>query len=90
MNPLRWLRRTTAGEGSSPSTDDLVVLGEPQSEAEAEVWQSKLEAFGIPCVVRNKNPLAYLGSNWVGMYEVQVRARDIDRASELLGLAQGR
>lgn len=88
MNPLRWLRRVLLEDDESPPhPDQVVLLGVPDGEAVAGLWQGILEDKGIHCLVKNTNGIAYLRSNAIAMFEVHVLYRDLARARELLGLA---
>ncbi len=37
-----------------------VLIGIAEDQAEADVWQAFLTAEGVPSLVKNRNPLAYL------------------------------
>lgn len=40
-------------------SEPVVRIGSPEDQAEADLWRSLLEAEGIPCLVKNRNPLSY-------------------------------
>ena len=87
MNPLRWLLRVLLEDDDSPpDPDQVVLLGEPDGEAVAGLWQGILADKGIHCMVTNVNGIAHLRSNAISMFEVRVLYRDLERARELLGL----
>ncbi len=87
MNPFRWLWRVLLEDDDSPpEPGQVVLLGEPDGEAVAGLWQGILEDKGIRCVVKNVNGIAHLRSNAISMFEVHVLYRDLGRARELLGL----
>ena len=67
-----------------PEPDDLVLLGNPESEAEAELWRNILAQWGIAALVRNRSATAYL--HFADNYEVLVRHDDLDEARQLVGL----
>lgn len=68
-----------------PEPGDLVLLGNPDSEAEAELWRNILAQWGIPTLVRNRSATAYL--HFADNYEVLVRHDDLEEARQLVGLA---
>jgi hypothetical protein len=67
-----------------PEPGDVVLLGNPGSEAEAELWRNILAQWGIAALVRNRSATAYLhlGDD----FEVFVRRDDLDEARQLVGL----
>lgn len=87
MNPLRWLRGMFLTDRSAPpAPDDPALLGRPDGQIAGEIWRSRLEEAGIPSMLKNVNPIAYLGTDVVPMYELYVRQRDLDRARDVLDL----
>jgi hypothetical protein len=90
VNPLRWLWRQMFVDDDSPppDPDQLVLLAEPDGEIVAGLWEGILKDKGIGCVVKNRNAIAYLRSNAIPMFELHVLYRDLDRARQLLGLAE--
>ena len=83
-----WLVRSAlrpATEERDP--DDMVHLIDAEAELEAKVVASKVQAFGIPAFVRNRQgPILYgFPPSFIG-WEVLVRQGDVGRASELLGV----
>jgi hypothetical protein len=64
--------------------DDIVLLGKPDSEAEAELWRNILAQWGIAALVRNRSATAYL--HFADNYEVLVRHEDLEEARQLVGL----
>jgi len=86
MNPLRRLLDAFFPPRAE-TPDDLVLLGRPQSEAEAELWRNILSQWGVLCLIKNVSALAYTR---VGdMFEVWVRRDDAEYGRELLGLGDG-
>ncbi len=73
-----------------PSPDDLVLLVEPNGEAEAQLFHDMLEQEGIRSMIRNTDASSAraggLGPAWA--YELHVLRRDARRAREILGLDQ--
>ena len=69
---------------AEPSAGDVVLLGNPAGEAEAELWRNILAQWGIAALVRNRSATAYLhlGDD----FEVFVRRDDLDEARQLVGL----
>lgn len=67
-----------------PEPGDVVLLGNPAGEAEAELWRNILAQWGIAALVRNRSATAYLhlGDD----FEVFVRRDDLDEARQLVGL----
>lgn len=66
---------------------DIVLLANPGSEAEAELWRDVLAQWGIPALVRNRSATAYLhlGDD----FEVFVLQQDLAEARQLVGLDGG-
>lgn len=66
--------------------DELVRLATAASEIEANIWRDALEQDGIRTYVRNRAPLAYLGSDaFFATYELFVLASDERRARWVIG-----
>ena len=84
MGPLRRLSSIFRRPPAGPTPDDVVLLGNPGSEAEAELWRNILAQWGIAALVRNRSATAYLhlGDD----FEVFVRRDDLDEARQLVGL----
>ena len=85
MNPLRWLRDQFLPARGDPGPEDLVLLGSPESEAEAELWRNILLQWGVHCLIKNVSALAYMHSG-ADLYQVWVLQRDQAYARELLGV----
>ena len=68
--------RRQAGEG------DLALLGDPASEAEAELWRNILEQWGVRCLIKNTSATAYLRLG--DAYQVWVLHEDLEEASSLI------
>jgi hypothetical protein len=81
MNPMRWLRDAFLGP-REPGPDDLVLLGRPEGEAEAELWKNILAQWGVPALVKNVSALAYIRLG--DLYEVWVLQKDLEYALSLL------
>lgn len=65
----------------------IALLAIADDLGEAQVWESALRAAGIPCLVRNVNPAAYLLGPLPydqATYEVYVPATARQRAEEIL------
>src|ERR1700674_3842153 len=65
----------------------IALLAVADNLGEAQVWESVLRAAGIPCLVRNVNPMAYLLGPLPydqATYEVYVPATARQRAEEIL------
>jgi Putative prokaryotic signal transducing protein len=43
----------------SEKSDFMLKIGTAEDQAEADFWQAILDAEGIPCLVKNRNPYAY-------------------------------
>lgn len=69
-----------------PQPDDIVLLGNPESEAEAELWRGILAQWGIVALVRNRSATAYL--QFADHYEVLVRHDNLEEARQLVGLSE--
>jgi hypothetical protein len=83
MNMLRRLSERVFGVPKRPpSDDDLVLLGVPDSEAEAVLWSNILEQWGIRCLVRNVSVTAYLRMG--DSFQVWVLQRDFEEARALI------
>jgi hypothetical protein len=71
-----------------PSPDDVVLLVEPNGEAEAQLFHDMLEQQGIRSMVRNTDASSAraggMGPVWA--YELRVLRKDLHRAREILGL----
>ena len=71
-----------------PSTDDVVLLVEPNGEAEAQLFHDMLEQQGIRSMIRNTDASSAraggMGPAWA--YELLVLRKDLRRAREILGL----
>jgi hypothetical protein len=66
--------------------DQPTLLAVASSEVEAQIWRDALEQEGIRPFVRNRAPLAYLGSDALfATYEVFVLGRDLKRARWVIG-----
>ena len=66
--------------------DESVLLAVASSEVEAQIWRDALEQEGIHPFIRNRAPLAYLGSDALfATYDVFVLARDLKRAQWIIG-----
>jgi hypothetical protein len=88
MNALRALSERLFGVPKRPpSDDDLVLLGEPSSEAEAELWRNILEQWGIRCLVRNVSVTAYIRMG--DSFQVWVLKRDLEEAKSLTAGGSG-
>ncbi len=85
MNPLRWLRDQFLTPRGEPGPDDLVLLGRPDSEAEAALWRDILLQWGVPSLIKNVGALAYMHSG-AEQCQVWVLQRDEESARELLNL----
>lgn len=70
-----------------PEPGDIVLLGNPESEAEAELWRDILAQWGIAALVRNRSATAYL--HFADNYEVLIRHQDLEEARQLVGLVDG-
>lgn len=69
-----------------PRDDESVLLAVASSEIEAQIWRDALEQEGIHPFIRNRAPLAYLGSDaFFATYEVFVLDRDLQRAQWIIG-----
>jgi hypothetical protein len=69
-----------------PRDDESVLLAVASSEVEAQIWRDALEQEGIRPFIRNRAPLAYLGSDaFFATYEVFVLGRDLKRAQWIIG-----
>ena len=69
-----------------PRDDESVLLAVASSEIEAQIWRDALEQEGIHPFIRNRAPLAYLGSDaFFATYEVFVLSRDLQRAQWIIG-----
>ena len=69
-----------------PRDDESVLLAVASSEIEAQIWRDALEQEGIRPFIRNRAPLAYLGSDaFFATYEVFVLARALPRAQWIIG-----
>jgi hypothetical protein len=83
MERLRRLSERLFGVPRRASNDDdLALLGEPDSEAEAELWRNILEQWGIRCLVRNVSVTAYLRMG--DSFQVWVLQRDLEDARSLI------
>ena len=73
-----------------PSPDELVLLAEPNGEAEAQLFHDMLEQEGIRSMIRNTDASSAraggLGPVWA--YELLVLRKDLHRGREILGLDQ--
>jgi len=87
VNPLQRLFRLFASPASEPRPDDLVLLGRPTSEAEAELWRNILSQWGVHSLIKNVSALAYIRLG--DMFEVWVLQHDLEYALELVGLGDG-
>ena len=71
-----------------PSPDELVVLVEPNGEAEAQLFRDMLEQEGIRSMVRNTDASSAraggMGPVWA--YELLVLRKDLQRGRQVLGL----
>jgi hypothetical protein len=85
MNPIRRVLDAMFGPAASPGPDDLVLLGEPSGEAEAELWRNILAQWGVHCLVKNVSATAYLRLG--DQFLVYVLQQDLEYARELVGLA---
>ena len=65
----------------------IALLATANGRGEAEVWESKLRAAGIPCIVRNTAATAYLQADlpFGGPFEVYVPGTALVRARDVLG-----
>ena len=83
MEGLRRLSERIFGvPRRAANDDDLVLLGEPHSEAEAALWRNILEQWGIRCLVRNVSVTAYLRMG--DSFQVWVLQRDLEEARSLI------
>lgn len=87
MNPLRWLRDQLLPQRGDPQPDDLVLLGRPSGEPEAELWRNILMQWGVHCLIKNVSALAYMHSG-ADILQVWVLQRDEEYARELLSLGE--
>jgi len=90
VNPLHRLWRAIfEDDNRPPEPDQLVVLGEPSNEAEAQLWRDMLDDAGIRSMARDVSPTAGYPSRGLPMMEVRVLQRDLDRAREIVRLGGG-
>ena len=72
-----------------PNPDELVLLGLPDGEPEAQLWRDVLAAEGIRTLVKNTDAataqFGIPGPAWA--YEMWVLRKDLRRARAALGLA---
>jgi hypothetical protein len=87
MNPLRWLRDQLLPSRGDPGPGDLVLLGRPESEAEAELWRNILLQWGVHCLIKNVSALAYMHSG-ADLWQVWVMGQDEEYARELLSVGK--
>ena len=87
---LGWFSGGDAPE-RLPSPDELVLLVEPNGEAEAQLFHDMLEQQGIRSMIRNTDASSAraggLGPVWA--YELRVLRKDLHRGREILGLDEG-
>ena len=86
---LGWLGGSGAGEPTRlPSPDELVLLVEPNGEAEAQLFHDMLESEGIRSMIRNTDAASAraggMGPVWA--YELLVLRKDLQRSRAILGL----
>ena len=81
----------SGGPERLPSPDDVVLLVEPNGEAEAQLFHDMLEQQGVRSMVRNTDAASAraggMGPVWA--YELRVLRKDLRRAREILGLDKG-
>jgi len=86
---LGWLSGGSNGEPARlPSPDELVLLVEPNGEAEAQLFHDMLEQQGIRSMIRNTDASSAraggMGPAWA--YELLVLRKDQQRARAVLGI----
>ena len=86
---LGWFGGADGGEPARlPSPDELVLLVEPNGEAEAQLFHDMLEHEGIRSMVRNTDAASAraggMGPEWA--YELLVLRKDLQRGRAILGL----
>ena len=84
MDAVRRLRELFLLKKPNPGPDDPVLLGRPDGEGEALLWQNILEQWGIHALVRNVSATAYLRLG--DLFEVWVLRRDLEEARQLVGI----
>lgn len=85
MDALRRLRAMFLPDRADPGPEDLALLGRPDGEGEALLWQDILRQWGIHSLVRNVSATAYL--SLADRFEVWVLQQDLDEARQLVGLS---
>jgi len=85
---LGWFGGAGGEPTRLPSPDELVVLVEPNGEAEAQLFHDILEQEGIRSMVRNTDASSAraggMGPAWA--YELLVLRKDLQRSRAILGL----
>jgi len=82
--PLVWMALRSFR--SRPGTTNMVLIGAAGGEPEALTWVAALRTAGIAARVNNVGDFGTYGGTAPYSYEVWVRARDEERAREVLGL----
>ncbi|HDR67901.1 MAG TPA: hypothetical protein ENN61_02495 [Bacteroidaceae bacterium] len=67
--------------------DKIVTLRTFSNSTEAKIVKSKLDAYGIPCMLTNENILGInpIYDHTIGGVQLKVFEKDIERAQLLLG-----
>jgi hypothetical protein len=85
---LRKLRGSDNADAPTPlpSPDELVLLGRPDGEPEAQLWRDILTGEGIEALVKNVDAAALGVAGPSLQFEAWVRRKDLRRAQSALGL----